>query len=483
MKKLFLVLFICFGLVSLAYGQGSNEIKVQNTLSGVFVLTGEGGITVGQTDYSTNKMQYFGKGTIEYFMEMSDRVSFGFKIYGAKGYFGGESTTLVPRELKTAFHLVGAGVSLTFPIGDRIYPYLALGISHMWTYPRDNATDKNIVPMFKIMTLNPEAGFRVMVDDNFSVNLTGGLITAARNDGNEDKLDGAIQGAFKDYVFTGTIGVSYYIGRVKDTDGDGVSDPKDMCPNTPAGVAVDEFGCPLDTDNDGVADYLDKCASTPAGVKVDASGCPLDADNDGVADYLDKCANSPTGVSVDANGCPLDSDNDGVADYMDKCPNTPAGAKVDAKGCPLDSDNDGVPDYKDKCPNTPAGREVDENGCTVEKQVGEEVMSGDANFATNSAKLLTQAYTKLDEIAKTLKDNSDYTARIEGYTDSMGAEDYNMKLSEKRAQAVADYLVSKGVNKNQLQIVPMGEANPVASNKTRAGRAANRRVDIKISVH
>ncbi len=91
----------------------------------------------------------------------------------------------------------------------------------------------------------------------------------------------------------------------------------------------------------------------------------VDSDGDGVADNLDKCPNTPAGVKVDANGCPVDSDHDGVADYLDKCPNTPAGVKVDANGCPIDSDNDGVADYLDKCPNTPKGMKVDKNGCAI----------------------------------------------------------------------------------------------------------------------
>jgi len=109
-------------------------------------------------------------------------------------------------------------------------------------------------------------------------------------------------------------------------------------------------------------------------------------------------------------------------------------------------------------------------------------MSGDANFAFNKAELLPKAFASLSGISETLKANSDYSARIEGYTDSIGSEEYNLKLSERRAQAVADYLASKGVNRSQLQVVPMGEANPVASNKTKTGRAANRRVEIKINV-
>lgn len=90
---------------------------------------------------------------------------------------------------------------------------------------------------------------------------------------------------------------------------------------------------PLDSDGDGVIDSLDQCPDTPQGVVVDSRGCPLDTDGDGVPDYLDKCPDTPQGVTVDPQGCPLDSDSDGVYDYLDQCPNTPIGARVDTRGC------------------------------------------------------------------------------------------------------------------------------------------------------
>ena len=151
-----------------------------------------------------------------------------------------------------------------------------------------------------------------------------------------------------------------------DSDHDGVSDKKDLCPNTPLGATVDATGCPHDADGDGVYDGIDKCPNTPTGAKVDATGCPLDSDHDGVYDGIDQCPDTPAGVTVDAKGCPLDSDGDGVDDAHDKCPNTPAGAKVDATGCPLDSDHDGVYDGIDQCPNTPVGAEVDATGCPLD---------------------------------------------------------------------------------------------------------------------
>ena len=174
------------------------------------------------------------------------------------------------------------------------------------------------------------------------------------------------------FQLTLSVGVSFIIGKPKDSDKDGVTDRRDKCPGTPLGVPVDKNGCPLDTDGDGVPDYLDSCPNTPkeAYGKADIHGCPLDSDGDGVPDYLDICPDTPAGARgfVNAQGCPLDTDNDGVPDYLDKCSNTPKGVKVDSVGCPIDTDVDGVPDYLDLCPGTPleAKGMVDKNGCLMD---------------------------------------------------------------------------------------------------------------------
>ncbi|MDB5972699.1 MAG: OmpA-OmpF porin, family [Hydrocarboniphaga sp.] len=234
---------------------------------------------------------------------------------------------------------------------------------------------------------------------------------------------------------------------------------------------------PLDADGDGVVDPNDACPNTPAGVQVDSRGCPLDADGDGVPDYLDKCPNTPRGAPVNAQGCPVDSDGDGVADYLDKCPNTPRGATVDASGCPLDSDRDGVPDYADKCPNTPYGLKVDAEGCVREAQT---IVLQNVNFEFNKATLTGDSKTVLDSVAVGLKSDPQMKVELAGHTDSKGSDAYNLKLSQSRANSVKAYLVTQGIPASRLTAKGYGESKPVASNDTDEGRAQNRRVEFRV---
>ena len=228
-----------------------------------------------------------------------------------------------------------------------------------------------------------------------------------------------------------------------------------------------------DSDGDGVPDYLDKCPNTPKGVAVDASGCPIDSDGDGVPDYLDKCPNTPRGVTVDASGCPIDSDGDGVPDTLDKCPNTPKGCKVDAVGCPIDSDGDGVPDCLDKCPGTAKGLVVDETGCVP---AGFKLVT-DILFDTNKWEIKPEGKAELDKGVDFLMKNPQIKVEIQGHTDSTGTASWNATLSQRRADAVKKYLVERGVPADRLMAKGYGPSNPVAPNDTAEGRAKNRRVD------
>ena len=235
----------------------------------------------------------------------------------------------------------------------------------------------------------------------------------------------------------------------------------------------------VDTDGDGVPDDRDKCPNTPPGCQVDENGCAKDSDGDGVKDCVDKCPNTPKGCAVDTNGCAKDTDGDGVKDCIDKCPNTPKGCPVDEKGCPVDSDGDGVPDCIDKCKGTPPNTKVDENGCPP---VGEEmlILTG-INFAFDSAKLDKPSETIIDRAVQNLKRNPQMSVLIEGHTDSIGDEDYNMGLSIRRAQAGKDYMISQGIAKERLSKKGFGESQPLESNELEAGRAQNRRVEFVVT--
>jgi OOP family OmpA-OmpF porin len=205
---------------------------------------------------------------------------------------------------------------------------------------------------------------------------------------------------------------------------------------------------------------------------------PKDSDGDGVPDNLDQCPGTPAGAPVDSKGCPLYSDGDGVPDYLDKCPGTPSGVKVDPDGCPLDSDGDGVPDYLDKCPDTPAGAKVDADGCPP----GGDTLAivTNVNFDFDSARIRSDSESKLNRVVSILQANPNVRVRVEGHTDSTGPEKYNLGLSYRRAEAVKGYLVGRGIDANRLSVVGFGEAKPLVSNKTRAGRAVNRRVEFKV---
>jgi outer membrane protein OmpA-like peptidoglycan-associated protein len=274
-------------------------------------------------------------------------------------------------------------------------------------------------------------------------------------------------------------------GCPKDSDGDGVPDYLDKCPNTPKGVAVDANGCPIDSDGDGVPDYLDKCPGTPAAARgtVDENGCPRDTDGDGVPDYLDKCPNTPKGVAVDANGCPIDSDGDGVPDYLDKCPGTPAAARgtVDENGCPRDTDGDGVPDYLDNCPTIPGP--ASNHGCpeikAAVRKIFEKALRG-IQFETGKDVIKPISFPILDQIVKIMNENPDYLINISGHTDNIGTAEKNQILSEKRANAVKNYLVKKGVKEDRITVKGFGDTVPVADNKTPKGRTLNRRVEFVV---
>lgn len=327
----------------------------------------------------------------------------------------------------------------------------------------------------------------IRINNKFALSLD---YTATRNLTHHRSLDGtkAIgpENSRTGQVLSTSMGLTYYIGKkerhadwywedpkekvndlltrienlenkLKDTDGDGIIDSEDGCVNAKGQKVLRKDGCP-DTDGDTIPDCDDKCPTVKGA--EDNLGCPWpDADGDGIADKDDKC---PTVKGEVKNaGCPMkDLDGDGVLDF--------------------DNDGDDVPDNKDKCP-TVKGL-VAYNGCL-------EVPAEDLMRLYDLAKVILfnvdkysfqqRSYRILNEVVAFMKEYPNANFSIEGHTDSDNTDSYNMTLSKNRVTAVKNYLAKAGINASRLKITWHGESRPIDTNTTKAGKANNRRVEIK----
>jgi len=258
-------------------------------------------------------------------------------------------------------------------------------------------------------------------------------------------------------ILEGVVGINYYFGN-SDRDGDGIPNDRDAAPNEPEDFDGfrDEDGAP-DPDNDG----------------------------DGVLDAADGAPNDPEDRDgfQDADGVPdPDNDGDGVLDSADGAPDEPEDRDgfQDADGVPdPDNDGDGVLDAKDQCANTPAGVAVDANGCPIAEEIVATVVLEGVTFKTGSAELTPESAARLDKTVESAKAYPEITIEVGGHTDSQGAAEANQKLSQERAESVRNYLIVKGIAAERITAVGYGEDYPIADNATAAGRAANRRVEIK----
>jgi OOP family OmpA-OmpF porin len=278
-----------------------------------------------------------------------------------------------------------------------------------------------------------------------------------------------------------------------DRDGDGIFDEDDACPATP-GVESDDpqkHGCPPDRDGDGILDDEDACPDTPGQPSddPDTHGCPPpgDRDGDGIVDSLDACPDTPGAADDDPkkNGCP-DSDGDGIIDKNDACPNTKGVASADPArhGCPPDTDGDGIFDPVDACPKNagPPNADPKKNGCprviVTDKEI---LMLQKVEFDFDRATIKPVSDTLLDDVAATLKKHEELVLlEVQGHTDDKGGKFYNQALSARRADAVRQALVKRGVAPARLKSKGYGQDKPIASNDTEEGRSTNRRVQFAI---
>ncbi|MBU1220321.1 OmpA family protein [Myxococcota bacterium] len=294
--------------------------------------------------------------------------------------------------------------------------------------------------------------------------------------------------------------------KILDTDGDGIYDDKDKCPNDPEDKDgfEDEDGCPdPDNDGDGICDpWVKEKGQDKKYEKVCklSDKCP-GTDKDKANNFKD--TKEDKDGFEDDDGCPdIDNDGDGLADKVDKCPgvdkdkaNNFKDTKEDMDGfedddgCPdPDNDKDGIPDVKDKCPNEPETKNgyKDDDGCPDELKlikvtVKKIELKQKVFFDDDKAVIKKKSFPLLNEIAQVLKARNTMTLRIEGHTDNTGPKWYNLKLSRKRARAVRQYLIKKGIDPSRLKDVGYGMDVPIDKNETSKGRDRNRRVEFVIT--
>ncbi len=487
MKKL-LFLCICIGFTYTLNAQTEDKKWNIGLHGGVTQYNGD----LGRDWYETGNTMYgFGGISVSrYLGKLFDANLLLSK--GTIGYNNGETAGF-----KSDFNAVSLNLRFNIVAPEYVVrPYLFAGVGAILFDNELNFHEEN----YDYILPSAGGGINFRLSPSIMLNLQESFLFS-----NKDRRDGVdnADGEFKkkDSYLTHMAGLTFNLGDTKDADADGVSDKKDQCPDTPASVAVDKLGCPIDRDKDGIADYLDTCPDTAgsttlngcpdkdndgvedgkdrcpdqAGV-VSLLGCP-DADKDGVADMDDKCANTKSGTKVDAKGCPMDSDNDGVMDDIDRCPDVKGVESL--KGCP-DADGDGIADLDDKCPNA-KGNSANKGCPEIAKAdivrityIGSKIF-----FENNSDKLKVASLSQLDELSKILNKYSGATLTIEGHTDNVGKDDFNMTLSQKRAESVRQYLIGKGISDARLISVGYGETKPVATNNTSLGKAKNRRVELK----
>lgn len=355
--------------------------------------------------------------------------------------------------------VVNAGDILHFP---QVMPRIGLlvhggfGFSSLWSNNNPRIANSESLSTRADGMMNFTFGLtpQLKLNERWSLNGDLSFIFHARQNNSFDMQRVNRKGAIDGYMLNLSIGVSYYLGKNK-THADWTPtiygaagmDPKELNELKAEIAALKEQT--RDDDKDGVPNAIDSEPNTPVGSFVDSKGVSVrDKDGDGVADPYDFCPEI-AGV-YSANGCP-DTDKDGVADKDDDCPQT-AGLASN-KGCPV------------------VAKEV--------QDVMTKALKG-VQFEYSKSTLLNSSLPVLDEVVRVMNQNPNYRLAISGHTDNVGDENQNLVLSQERAQVVANYLISKGVQAERITAKGFGETQPKTTNETQEGQAINRRVEFNV---
>ena len=415
------ILITLIAVVFSAHSLNAQAGKSHSThaFSRAWVVSLEGGFTLAYTDYLRTKPAGTVRGSIEYYFPSFGKNIIGFKLFVGGQKLSGEDdrpsmdTEFGEKPLMPVFvtdmYLAGLGIIYSYSINDKIFPFIQLGESHLWFSPKDESgkvTLDNRSGVYKktTFTFDLDLGFKFLVSDIVSLNISGGAHFPS-----SDYLDDIAGGNSTDLYFTGLVGVSVSPFVRSDSDNDGILDKYDACPDSPE-------------DYDGFEDE---------------DGCPdYDNDNDGIPDVQDQCPNEAEDFDgyMDNDGCPdVDNDGDGI----------------------LDNDLDGIPDEVDNCPNAPEtfNGYQDEDGCPDEKPIKERFVLQGVNFESGSAALTPDSYGVLDKVVLSLQAYPEVRIEIRGHTDSQGPASFNLKLSQKRAESVRQYLINSGIDPPRLAAV------------------------------
>ncbi len=464
---------------------------------------------LGSALFFAKKPNYQGVGgSISYYLNPLIDIC----IFGNGGDVGFQKINPVfPPEIKehwfrTNLATVNGGLRIKLLKDNPFTPYIMLGAGGVYLHTKSSRSPDAYTGAAG--NLAGGLGFQYRLNETFSLRLQS-VINYTYNDiwdGEPFSYYTHTRIKLHDVYMYHSLGVCYNIpygeaasgtgAKIKDKDKDGVPDKLDKCPKTkPWELPVNEEGCPKDsdldtipdyqdscpykfgprkyngcpdTDGDGILDKLDDCPDKKGSVEF--KGCP-DSDGDGVVDKLDEC---PTVKGLkEFNGCP-DSDGDGIEDRKDKCPQKAGTAE--GQGCP-DSDGDGVTDNIDKCP-TVAGTKENKGCPEVKKEVVDKIALAAKGiyFETGKDVIKPESFANLDILVSILNEYKESTVNVEGHTDNVGDPAKNLDLSQRRAEAVKAYLVSKGIDPARLNAVGYGDTKPIADNKTKDGKAKNRRV-------
>jgi len=441
--------------------------------SNSWVFSLEGGFTTGFTDYESTKLKGTLRGAIEYYLSRSSSNIFGLIIFGGGQQVGGKDSRgsvstkdgirdPLPPTFQTDMILLGAALSYSYSIGEKYFPFIQLGLSNIWFSPKDPSgirLEGNAGKLYDktALVFDTELGVKHHISDIISLNVSGGIHLSST-----DYLDDIASGDNNDLYYTVLIGISVAPFGPRDSDGDGIIDEFDACPDEAEDFDgfEDNDGCPdYDNDFDGIPDLEDSC--------------PLLAeDYDGFAD---------------SDGCPdPDNDLDGILDINDDCPDEAEDKDgfLDEDGCPdFDNDGDGILDVDDECPNKPEtfnGFE-DKDGCPDQINVlsiERITLAAKDIFYSNTATIKPEGISKLNEALEVINHEPNSKWRIEGHMDSQGSEQFIRKISYERAKVVLEFFTSNGISSDRFSVYGMSDDFPIANNTIEEGREKNRRIEI-----